>query len=74
MFDLSNIVDNAVAKFLSNFFDQMIKYFANTLANIMGTSLDVLQIPLVQNGIKYAQALAFSILVSLTEACNIPSK
>lgn len=63
MFDLSNIVDNAIAKFLSNFFNQMIIYFADTLANIMGTSLDVLQIPLVQNGIKYAQALAFSILV-----------
>lgn len=70
MFDLSNLVDGAIGKFLSNFFDQMITFFATTLANIMGTSLDVLSVPLVHNGIIYAQSLAFTLLVlkSMNEA------
>lgn len=63
MFNFPELVDNAVAKFLANFFDQLISFFANILVNVMGSSLKTLDIPLVQNGIKYAQALAFTILV-----------
>lgn len=63
MFDLSDIVDSAIAKFFANFFEQLISFFATTLAEIMGSAINVLQIPLVQNGIKYAQSLAFVILV-----------
>lgn len=63
MFNLADIVDNAVTKFLTNMFEQLITFFAEVLANIMGSSLNVLQMPLVQNGITYAQALAFTILV-----------
>lgn len=63
MFDLSDIVDSAIAKFFANLFEQLITFFATTLAEIMSTSINVLQIPLVQNGIKYAQSLAFVILV-----------
>lgn len=64
MFDINKIVDSSIAKFFANFFDELIKLFAKTLANIMGTSQDVLNLPLVQNGLKYAQALAFVILVA----------
>lgn len=63
MFNLTDIVDNAVTRFLTNMFEQLITFFSEVLANIMGTSLNVLQMPLVQNGIKYSQALAFTILV-----------
>lgn len=60
---MSDIVDSGIANFFANFFENLITFFATTLANIMGTSLNVLDMPLVQNGIKYAQALAFTILV-----------
>lgn len=63
MFDLPKLVDNAIATFLSNLFDGIIKFFSNILVDLMSTSQDVLQIPLVQNGILYAQALAFTLLV-----------
>jgi hypothetical protein len=63
IFNLVDIVTNGIAKFLANFFEELITLFATTLANIMSSSLNVLQIPLVENGIKYAQALAFTILV-----------
>lgn len=63
MFNLTDIVDNAVTRFLTNMFEQLITFFAEVLANIMSSSLNVLQMPLVENGIKYAQALAFTILV-----------
>lgn len=63
MFNLTDIVDNAVTKFLTNMFEELITFFSEVLANIMGSSLNTLEMPLVQNGIKYAQALAFTILV-----------
>lgn len=63
MFNLTDIVDNAITRFLTNIFEQLITFFAETLANIMSSSLNVLQMPLVENGIRYAQALAFTILV-----------
>lgn len=63
MFNLTDIVDNAVTRFFTNIFEQLITFFAEVLANIMGSSLNVLNMPLVENGIKYAQALAFTILV-----------
>lgn len=58
-----DLVSKGIAWFLNDFFNDMISYFGKVLANIMGTSLKVLEMPLVDNGIKYAQALAFTILV-----------
>lgn len=66
MFNLKDIINEGLANFFANFFEQFITFFATILANVMGTSLNVLQIPLVQNGIKYAQGLAFTILVLKT--------
>lgn len=72
MFDLSQIVDNAVTKFLANFFDQLISFFGTALADVMGTALNVLALPHVKNGILFAQALAFTILVlkSMSDTFN----
>lgn len=61
--NIKELIFGAIAYFFGNFFEQLIKFFATTLANIMSTSQDVLSMPLVQNGIKYAQALAFTVLV-----------
>jgi hypothetical protein len=57
------MLPDAISFFFENIFDQLITYFSATLADIMGTAVDVLRMPLVQNGIFYAQSLAFTILV-----------
>jgi hypothetical protein len=61
--NIKDIITNGISNFFGSFFEQLIKYFANTLSDIMSTSQDVLKIPLVHNGIIYAQALAFTLLV-----------
>ncbi len=61
--NLNEIVFNNIANFFASLFEQLITFFATILADIMSTSQDVLSIPLVDNGIKYAQALAFTVLV-----------
>lgn len=66
------MLNDAIADFFANFFDQLISFFANSLADIMGNAVDVLSMPLVENGILYAQSLAFTILVlkGMAEAIN----
>ncbi|OCZ51343.1 conjugal transfer protein TrbL family protein [Dehalobacter sp. TeCB1] len=66
MFDFSSLLGGAVQSFFENLFNQIINFFATTLVNIMSTSTDVLQLPFVQNGIHYAQGLAFVVLVLKT--------
>lgn len=70
MQDFLDFVSKCVNYFFSSFFSDLISFFANTLADVMGSAMNVLDIPLVQNGIKYAQVLAFAILVikALSEA------
>jgi len=63
LFDVSGMIDSAIGKFFAGLFDGIIKFFSKTLADIMSSSLDVLNIPLVKNGIIYSQTLAFTILV-----------
>jgi len=63
MFNLGDAIGEAINSFFSNLFNDLISSFANTLANIWSTSLNVLSLPLVKNGIVYAQALAFTLLV-----------
>lgn len=72
MFDLPKLVDDSIANFFANFIDQMIKIFSQTLANVMSTSISVLEMPLVQNGMKYSQLLAITLLVAkaICEALN----
>jgi len=60
---LIDTVINAITQFFANILDELINFFASTLVNIMSTSLNVLQLPLVKNGILYSQGLAFTILV-----------
>lgn len=62
MFNLSDILMAALKHFFSSFFEDLIGNFATALASIMGASMAVLEIPLVINGIKYAQLLSIVIL------------
>ncbi|MGE4282319.1 MAG: conjugal transfer protein TrbL family protein [Clostridia bacterium] len=66
MFNLGEIVSNSIKDFFANIIEDIISFFATELANLMSTSIDVLQLPLVQNGIQYSQALAFTILILKT--------
>ena len=61
--DIKGMVLEAIANFLASFVDELITLFSTVLVNIMGTALNVLDMPLVQNGIMYSQSLAFTILV-----------
>jgi len=61
--DLSKLLDIAIAAFLSDLIDDLISYFSNILVDIMGLSQNIFNMPIVQNGIKYSQTLAFTILV-----------
>lgn len=61
---LKNLVNAGISEFFTNFFQDAIKAFSTFLANVMGTSIDVFKMPLVQNGIKYSQTLAFSLLAA----------
>lgn len=61
--NLSDIIFNGIVYFLSSFFDEFISFFSTILADVMSTSMEVLRLPLVQNGIAYTQALAFTLLV-----------
>lgn len=63
MQDFLEFVSKCINYFFSSFFSDLISFFADTLADVMGSAMNVLDIPLVQNGIKYAQVLGFAILV-----------
>lgn len=63
LFDIGSLVSKAIGNFFGSFFDNLIKFFSNVLKDIMSTSQNVLDMPLVQNGVKYAQALALTLLV-----------
>lgn len=58
-----DLIGKGINWFLKDLISESIELFATVLANIMGTSIKVLEMPLVKNGIFYAQALAFTILV-----------
>ncbi len=60
---MSKLLDIAIAAFLSDLIDDLISYFSNILVDIMGLSQNIFNMPIVQNGIKYSQTLAFTILV-----------
>lgn len=70
MFDFKGLLKDGIANFFASIFEELIKFFGATLADIMSTSMNVLTLPLVQNGIRYAQALAFTLLIlkSISEA------
>src|SRR5690554_1988380 len=72
MFDLKGLTLNAITSFFGNLFDELIAYFSSVLVNVMSVAEDVLDLPLVDNGVKYAQILALSILIakSMYEAFN----
>lgn len=60
---ISDFLQEGTFNFFSNFFELLISYFASTLADVMSTAMNVLELPLVQNGVRYAQILAFTLLV-----------
>lgn len=63
MFNIGSMVLDAITNFFQNAFQEFIKFFATILSNIMSTSQDILAMPLIQNGVKYSQALALTLLV-----------
>lgn len=63
MQDFLDFVSKCVNYFFSSFFNDLINFFGETLANVMGTATNVLDLPLVKNATHYAQALAFTLLV-----------
>lgn len=59
----NDMVIQSMNNFFSSLFQGLVTYITTELSDIMGTAERVLDIPLVRNGIAYAQALAFTILV-----------
>lgn len=68
MFNLNigSLITNGINNFFSGFLTNFINSFSSTLANIMGASINVLNMPLVQSGINYAQWLAITLLALKT--------
>ena len=56
----------------ANFFNDLLSTFSVFLVDIMSLSQKVLEMPFVQNGVSYAQALAFALLAAkvLSEGIN----
>jgi hypothetical protein len=52
--------------FFTGFFQDFISFFGEVLANVMSTSLDVLNLDIVNSAIRYSQGLAFTLLVLKT--------
>ncbi|NFL43540.1 hypothetical protein FDB61_17895 [Clostridium botulinum] len=63
MQDFLDFVSKCVNYFFSSFFSDLISFFGEILADIMGSAMNVLDLPLVVNATHYAQILAFTILV-----------
>lgn len=66
------MINDGIANFFENIFNELINFFASALSDIMSTALHVINEPFVQNAIFYAQTLAFTILVlkGMAEAMN----
>lgn len=63
----SNLFNKGISEFFKYFFEDLISLFASILADIMGSSIDVLkEMPLIHNGTHYAKVLALTILVIKT--------
>lgn len=59
----SELVNGGITWFFTSFFNDLIKFFADALANITGGSDLILQMQFVKNGIAYSQAVCLAILV-----------
>lgn len=64
MQDFLDFVNKCINYFFSSFFKDLISFFGTTLADIMGTTTDVLKLPLIVNATHYAQLLAMTILIA----------
>ncbi|MBN4062887.1 hypothetical protein JYT99_00610 [bacterium AH-315-E09] len=62
MFDIGTLLRNGITTLLVGLLEDVITFFATILANIMGTSIMVFNMPLVINGIFYTQVLAITML------------
>ncbi len=61
---LNDLLKGILEYFFNEFLRDLISTFSEFLVNIMSTSLKVLELPFVRNGVSYAQALAFAILAA----------
>jgi hypothetical protein len=66
LFNIGQLLVSGIITFLINIFTSIISFFGNTFVSIWATSVNILNYPLVQNGIHYSQMLAMSILVIKT--------
>lgn len=65
---ISGIVNDAIDAFFLSFFEQLIQMVGDVLAGIMGMAENVLNYPIVINGILYAQGLALILVAAKVAA------
>lgn len=62
-FDVGKILKDGLLGFFKYFFQDITTEFATIFADVMSGAINIIQLPLVQNGIKYTQGLAVILLV-----------
>lgn len=60
--DVGQTVKKAIEYYTTSFFEDALSFFATVLVNIMSVGINVLEMDLVQNGIKYTQLVALVLL------------
>lgn len=65
---ITGVVNDAIDTFFLSVFEQLIQALGNYISEIMSIAENVLNYPIVVNGILYAQGLAFALLVAKVAA------
>lgn len=66
MFDLNDLLHNGITDLFNSILNDIVNQFSGLITNVMSLSKNVLEISYVQNGISYAQGLAFTLLILKT--------
>lgn len=61
-FNIKELVSNSIVGFFVDLLQGTVTWFGGQLANVMQSSLDVVNLPIVQSGIAYTQALALALI------------
>lgn len=61
--NIGDLIKDGTFSFFANFFELLISFFGSNLSDLMSTAINVLDMPLVVNVVKYAQILAIALLV-----------
>lgn len=62
IFNIKELVGNSIVSFFVDLLQGAVNWFGGQLANVMQSSLDVVNLPIVQSGIAYTQALALALI------------